>query len=117
MIFSIKNLIKNKATVLFIFLSLFFSASAQAADVVFNNLSQYNSVQTVVGGITNWILGITAGITILFLIIGGIYYITAAGDDKQMEEGRKIINYAVIGLIFILIAYSLVKTLSEIIFG
>jgi len=44
--------------------------------------------------VTNWILSFASGITILFLIIGGIYYLTSAGDDKQMEEGKKIINYA-----------------------
>ena len=119
----LKNLISKKAIILSLFLTLFFAASALAQNVVpwnngtFENPSTLNSVETVTAAITNWILGIAAGIVILFLIIGGLYYITAAGDEKQMGEGKKIVNYAVIGLIVILISYSLVKTLSSIIFG
>ncbi len=100
----------------FIIFSFFSFATAARADVVFDPLSSYTSINDVVGGVTNWILGIAAGITILFLIVGGIYYITAAGDEKQMGEGKKIVNYAIIGLVVILISYSIVLTLNAIIF-
>lgn len=116
MFFPVKNLIGKKEIIFFVFLNLIFFAPVKAADVVMNNPSAYNSIQEVVGGVSNWILSVAAAITILFLIIGGIYYITAAGDEKQMGEGKKIINYAVIGLVIILISYSLVLTINEIIF-
>lgn len=116
--FSVKFIVsKGKKLIIFFTLGfLTFAESAKAA-IKFDPLSSYGSIQEVIGGVTNWVLGIAAGITILFLIVGGIYYITAAGDDKQMEEGKKIINYAIIGLIVILISYSLVITLNAIIFG
>lgn len=122
MIFPIKNIIGKKEIIFSGFLILFFSAFAQATTIPinkieFNNPSSLNSVQMVTDSITNWLLSVTVGIAILFLIIGGIYYITAAGDNKQIEEAKKIINYTVIGLIVILISYSLVTTLNKIIFG
>lgn len=117
MSFPIKKIIGKKEIIFSIFFNFIFFDSSVKAAVIFDPLSQYNSVQEVVGGITNWILGVTAGIVILFLIIGGIYYITAAGDQKQIEEAKKIITYAVIGLVVILVSYSIVTTLSKIIFG
>lgn len=105
--------------ILFSLLFLILLASAFSANAVieFGNPSSITSIQDLVSSITNWILGIAAGLVILFLIIGGIYYISSAGDDKQIEEAKKIIKYAVIGLIIILISYSLVLALNNIIFG
>lgn len=117
-IYAINKILKNqskKLTALFIIYLLSIATSAKAG-VVFDPLSSYTSIDDVVGGVTNWVLGITAGVTVLFLIVGGIYYITAAGDEKQMGEGKKIVNYAIIGLIVILISYSVVLTLNAIIF-
>lgn len=65
----------------------------------------------------DWLLGIAAGLTILFIIIGGIYYVTAAGDDQQMATAKTMITYAVIGLVFIVISYSVVITVNSIITG
>lgn len=69
----------------------------------------------IIGSAIDWLLTVTAGLALLFIIIGGIYYITAAGDDKQMQEGKAIITYSVWGLVFILISYSIVLTVNSII--
>lgn len=111
---SVKKMFLAK-TALTVFLSASLAFSAKA-DVIFNNTSSYNDVNKLVEGISNWFLSITAGLTILFLIIGGIFYLTAAGDDKRMEEGKKIITYTIVGLVLILISYSIVTTLNSIIF-
>lgn len=99
---------------------LVFSVKAQTVaptPVEFINPTNLDSVQKITSSITDWILGLTIGIVILFLIIGGVYYITSAGDEKQAQEGKKIINYTLIGLVIILISYSLVKALDKIIYG
>lgn len=65
----------------------------------------------------DWLLSIAAGLTILFLIIGGIYYVTAAGDDNQMTTAKTIITYSIVGLFFILISYSIVLAVNKLIAG
>jgi len=99
-----------------IFVSTVFAFSSKAA-VVFPPTSSYSTVNALVTGVINWFLSITAGVTIFFLIIGGIYYLTAFGDEKRMEEGKKIITYTIYGLVLILISYSVVTTLNAIIFS
>ncbi len=69
----------------------------------------------IIADIIDWLLKITSGVAILFIIIGGIIYATAAGDDKRMETAKSIITYAVLGLLFILISYSIVVTVNGII--
>lgn len=98
-----------------ILLSTIFVFPAQAA-ITFDPTSNYPTVNALADGVANWLLSITAGVTIFFLIIGGIYYLTAFGDDKRMQEGKKIITYAIYGLVLILISYSVITTLNAIIF-
>ena len=114
----LKNSTQNLFLKLFwaIFLSIFFASSAKAI-VEFPSTSNYPTVNALTTAVINWFLSITAGVTIFFLIIGGIYYLTAFGDEKRMELGKKIISYAVYGLIMILISYSIVTTLNTIIFS
>ncbi|MDP3056943.1 MAG: hypothetical protein Q8N37_00270 [bacterium] len=99
-----------------IVLSAIFVFPAKAV-ITFNSTTQYNTVNELTTGVVNWFLSVTAGITIFFLIIGGIYYLTAFGDEKRMQEGKRIITYAIYGLVIILISYSVVTTLNTIIFS
>jgi len=64
-------------------------------------------------GITNWILGFTASIIVLMIIYGGYMLVIARGDDSLEEKGKNILKNSLIGLIIIIIAYSLVITLFE----
>ncbi len=85
--------------------------------IKFGKNTSISSFGELTASITNWLLSIASFLAIFFLIIGGLYYITALGDTRQMEEAKKIITYVIIGLIVILISYTLVITLNKIIFG
>jgi len=63
--------------------------------------------------IAGWAMGIAAGIAILYLIYGGIVYIT--GGEKGAEGGKKIIVNSVIGLAIIALAGLIVTTVLDII--
>ncbi|MBU4141563.1 hypothetical protein KKE99_01665 [Patescibacteria group bacterium] len=63
------------------------------------------------------LLALAAGLAILFLIIGGIRYIRSWGDSEQTEKAKKMISYVVLGLVIILISYSVIITLDKIING
>lgn len=109
-----KKFLARIISVVFLFTAIAFVAEAS---VDFNNTGSYNTVNDLVAAVSNWFLGLVAGIAILFLIIGGIFYLTAYGDENQMKEGKKIITYTIYGLVIILISYSVVTTLNNIIFS
>jgi len=62
-------------------------------------------------GITNYILGFVAGIAVLMIIYGGYLYIIAHGDDSLEEKGKTVLIDAIIGLIIVIIAYTLVTAI------
>lgn len=72
---------------------------------------------SLISSLLNTILAIVAGLGILFLIIGGIRYIRSWGDSDQMEKAKNMITYVVIGLVVILVSYSVIATLDTIING
>ena len=93
---------------------LIFSITPASAQI--NGLTNRPVIE-IIGSVIDWLLGIAAGLTILFLVVGGIYYVTAAGDENQMTSAKTIITYSIMGLLFILISYSIVITVNSIITG
>ena len=64
--------------------------------------------ENIITTVINWVLGIAALIAVLMLIVGGILYVTAAGNSDRAKQARQTILYAVIGLIVIVLAYFIV---------
>ena len=55
----------------------------------------------------NIVLGIGIALTIIFLILGGIQYITSKGDQKAAQEARTSLTNAVIGFIVVIGAFTI----------
>jgi len=47
-----------------------------------------DSVTTVLNNVRNWIMGILAGLATVFLTIGGVRYVIAAGDPGEVEKAK-----------------------------
>jgi len=66
-----------------------------------------------IGAILNGFLGLLGVIFLVFIIYGGILWMTAAGKDDQVGKARKVLQMATIGLVIVISAY----TLSSFIFS
>lgn len=55
------------------------------------------SVSAVLNNIRNWIMGILALLATVFLTIGGLRYVMAAGDPGQVEKAKTAFKSAGIG--------------------
>jgi hypothetical protein len=62
--------------------------------------------------VIQFLLGFAGLISIVVLIIGGYWYITAAGNEEMSEKGRKAITNAIIGLIIVMLSYAIVTIIS-----
>lgn len=71
------------------------------------------SAEDMVVQIINYLLLLSGSVTVLFLIIGGFWYLTSAGNDEQAEKGKKTLLNSVIGLVVILLSYTIVKIVSS----
>lgn len=62
----------------------------------------------------NYILTIAGIILLLYLLYGGLQYLTSAGDPKKTQEAQGKITQALIGFFIIFAAYWIVQILASI---
>ncbi len=64
--------------------------------------------------LTLYILKITGGIFLLTFIIGGIYYAISGSNPDGQKKAKKMVTYAILGLVLILISYSVLAVIDQI---
>lgn len=80
------------------------SSSAACQD-----LSKPDGLSNILKNATNIVLFIAGALAVIMIIYGSIRFMTAHGNEKQVESARLIVTYSVIGLIIAILAYALVN--------
>lgn len=70
-----------------------------------------SSLRQLVLTMVNYFLTFLGIVAVIMVIYGGITYVTAAGKDEQIGNAKKIIMYALIGIVIILLSFALVNTI------
>ena len=60
--------------------------------------------------IINYVLGFLGLIAVAMIIYGGVSYVTAAGEQNKVDNAKKVIMYAIVGLIIVILSYAIVST-------
>jgi hypothetical protein len=63
--------------------------------------------RTIAAKIINIALGILGILAVVLILLGGFKWMTAAGNEEQIEEAKKILIGGVIGLVIILASWGL----------
>lgn len=84
-------------------------ALAQVGNIVPSQISPTNNIITVVQAIVRFILIVAFVLAFVMLLVGGIRWIMAGGDEKSVEKARNTITAALIGLVVVLIAYAIIR--------
>ena len=98
------------AVVLGAFVTLAVASPADAATAA-------PSLTSVIGSLTDWLVGILAGLATLFLTLAGIRYLTAGGDPAQVERAKVALRSAMIGYALAALAPLLVSILQSVVSG
>jgi len=56
------------------------------------------SLATILTNVLNFLLSIVGILAIIMMVIGGLMYFAAAGDEKRAETAKTIVKYAIIGI-------------------
>jgi hypothetical protein len=113
------------STIFTVFFATFQQAHAQIQTIMCNDGQGINTAIGCLGATTEELfpmlfsiaLGIGGGIAFLMLIIGGIQIQISAGDPKRMQQGREIIEGAIIGLLLIILAFVILRIIGVDILG
>ena len=72
-------------------------------------------IEELIKNITTLAAGIVGGIAVLMIIWGAYQYFTAYGNEEKAQGGKKIITWAIIGLIVIILAKIIVEAIFSIV--
>lgn len=61
-----------------------------------------------------WLLSVIGNIALIMFIIGGIMYMTSAGDPQKASSAKKIVLMTSVGLMLALLSYSILELLNHI---
>lgn len=67
--------------------------------------------------VNEFILPTVGVLFIIMLLIGGILYITSRGNQTQVDRAKKTLTAAIIGLLIIILSYTLIAVFTKIIGG
>jgi Type IV secretion system pilin len=73
------------------------------------------SVTDVLTNIRNWIMGMLAGLATVFLSLGGVRYVLAAGDPGEIEKAKTAFKSAGLGYGLATLAPLIVEVLKGIV--
>lgn len=77
------------------------------------NGSACSGIAEYVSLIVKWIVGALSILATLFIMIGGLIWLTARANPKQAEFAKKLITDSIFGLIIALGSYILLATISQ----
>ena len=62
-----------------------------------------------VSNFAKWLLGVIGAVALLMFIIGGVIWITSAGNTERVTRGKDMMVQTIIAIIIILVAWTLVN--------
>lgn len=68
------------------------------------------SFRTLARTIVNFFLYFLGFVATVMIIYGGILYVTSGGNDESTGKAKKILMYAIVGIIIILLSFAIVNT-------
>ncbi len=87
------------------------SFEAPSAEGYDDGLTKAKTAREYILNVTNFALSFLGLAAIAVIIYGGFLYVTAGGEDEQMNKGKKSVMYAIIGILVVLSSYAIVNTL------
>lgn len=78
-----------------------------------NPLNNIDSPQMLIGKVINSLFGIIGSLALVMFIYGGFLWMTSAGSSEQVKKGKDIFIWAVVGLVVVFSAYSIVRFVIE----
>lgn len=88
-----------------------------AAVQLYNPLGGVTSLQDLIGRAIRAVLGIVGALALLMFVYGGIIWLTSGGSEKRIEQGKKILMNATIGLLIIFFSYTIINVFLGIFAG
>lgn len=78
---------------------------------------QGRTFQQIAIDVLKFLLGLVGVLGIIAMVIGGVMMLTAYGNEEQVTKGKKIVTYAIIGVIVSLGSLIIVQEVTQFVVG
>lgn len=75
------------------------------------------TLQQIAMNVLNLLLSVIGIIAMIAMVVGGIMYLTAAGNEKMVDKGKDIFKYSIIGIVVALSALVVINQVSVLLTG
>jgi len=89
------------------------NTSGDASSWVSNSLT----LQQIAINVLNLLLSVLGIIAMISMVIGGMMFLTAAGDERRIDKGKSIFTYSLLGVIAALSAVIVIKEINYLLGG
>ena len=86
-----------------------FVPSSDTGDITTKDNFDKTQLTTTITGVVNYIIGIVAIIAVVMIVYAGYLYIMAGADEKNVDKAKKMLLYGVIGVVVVILSYSIVS--------
>lgn len=90
-------------------------SSVLAQVIKFENPLQTSTFKELIENLINFVFTFTLPLTVVAIILGGILIVTASGDERKIEMGKKFVIAALVGLIIVISAKGIMGLLAYLI--
>ncbi|MCF7844682.1 MAG: hypothetical protein K9M03_02530 [Kiritimatiellales bacterium] len=84
------------------------AAGSDTACAFVGDCGPVNALGSAIAPIGNMLVAIAAGLSVLFVVVGGALMLISAGDEGQVQKGKMSIVYSLVGLGIVLISQSFI---------
>lgn len=110
--FTKKNRIISLSTLLF-FESIFVLRYSIASTTYWNNPAKAQAIQEIIDNILNFMVIIAIPVAVTFLIIAGLKFFTAQGNELKIKSAKKTVLWTIIGTIILVGVKVISATITE----
>ena len=61
------------------------------------------------------LLTFAGAIAVVFVVVGGFWYLTSGGNEEQAEKGKRTLINAIIGIIVVVLSYAIVNVIVNLV--
>ena len=76
------------------------------------SITGVNDITILIANVVRILMTMAGGLAVIFIVVGGIFYVTAAGEPSRITRAKEIITQAVTGLIVVGVAYAAVTFIA-----
>lgn len=108
-----KNKTKNLVNLILVFFVLIIPMLVSAEGTSLDPNGLPTDPKTLFNNIIIWVMGMVGILAVAMIVWGGIQITTSGGDKDKHGKGIRTLTYALVGLVIVLLSYSIVAIVGN----